>query len=219
MHITLEIPTHEHFTPHPSVCSRWKRGIDIAGALLGLLATGILILPLGIAIYLESPGPILFSQSRVGYRGRQFRIWKFRSMVINAEHLKHQVANQIKGDGKFFKNAADPRVTKVGRWMRRMSLDEFPQFWNVLLGNMSLVGTRPPTPDEVEKYTLHEWQRLNVKPGITGEWQTKGRSRIQSFAEVVELDLQYQKRWSVLYDLTLIFRTVLLLILKRSDAC
>lgn len=219
MHIHVELSTPPQLAPHPSVYSRWKRLIDILGACAGLLITGLLMLPLGLAIYLESPGPIFFVQTRVGYRGRLFRMWKFRSMVVNAEELKNRVKNQIKSDGKFFKNSEDPRVTRVGQWLRKTSLDEFPQFWNVLRGEMSLVGTRPPTPDEVEHYTPYEWQRLNVKPGITGEWQTKGRSSIRSFAEVLALDLQYQKRWTVFYDVHLITRTVLLLLLKRQDAC
>jgi lipopolysaccharide/colanic/teichoic acid biosynthesis glycosyltransferase len=219
MHIPVELTTPTQLAPHPSVCSRWKRTIDIVGAIIGLLITSLLILPLGLAIYVESPGPIFFVQTRVGYRGRLFRMWKFRSMVINAEQLKNRVKNQIKADGKFFKNAEDPRITRIGQWLRKTSLDEFPQFWNVLWGDMSLVGTRPPTPDEVENYNPFEWQRLNVKPGITGEWQTQGRSSIRSFAEVVDLDLRYQKRWSVMYDLRLITRTIGVLFLKHKDAC
>lgn len=216
---TSVIPAADQFMPHPSVRSPWKRAMDIAGGTIGLAITSILFVPIAIAIRLESPGPILFVQTRIGYMGRTFRMWKFRSMVVNAEALKTNVTNQINSDGKFFKNAEDPRVTKVGRWLRKTSLDEFPQFWNILRGEMSLVGTRPPTSDEVVNYNLYEWQRLNVKPGATGEWQTKGRSAIQSFSEVVELDLQYQERWTILYDLKIIGRTVRMLLSKRGDAC
>jgi lipopolysaccharide/colanic/teichoic acid biosynthesis glycosyltransferase len=140
-------------------------------------------------------------------------------MVVKAESLKDRVENQINADGKFFKNITDPRITKVGKFIRRTSLDEFPQFWNVLRGEMSLVGTRPPTLDEVIHYSPFEWQRLNVKPGLTGLWQTQGRSSIRSFSEVIDLDLQYQQRWSVFFDLYLILKTILLLFLKQEDAC
>ncbi len=149
--------------------------------------------------------------------GKRFRIWKFRSMVANASLVKDQVQNKVKGP--FFKNENDPRITKVGRFIRKTSLDEFPQFWNVLKGDMSLVGTRPPTPNEVEKYEVHHKQRLDVKPGLTGEWQVKGRSKIVDFEEVVHLDLQYQKNWSLFYDLQLIFNTIGVVFSKKSGAC
>jgi lipopolysaccharide/colanic/teichoic acid biosynthesis glycosyltransferase len=204
---------------HASVSSVGKRLLDILGAIVGLVLTGLLLIPLAILIKRDSPGPIFFAQTRVGVMGRPFRMWKFRSMIANAEALKSQIENQIEADGKFFKNANDPRRTRVGQFLRRTSLDEFPQFWNVLRGEMSLVGTRPPTPDEVENYTMYEWQRLNVKPGITGEWQANGRSTIESFREVVELDLQYQQRWSLGYDLHLIAKTIWVLLFKQQDAC
>jgi lipopolysaccharide/colanic/teichoic acid biosynthesis glycosyltransferase len=210
---------YSRLVAHASVSSVGKRLIDILGALLGLLITGILLIPLAILIKLDNPGPIFFSQTRLGALGRPFRMWKFRSMVVNAEALKSKIENHLDADGKFFKNASDPRRTRVGQFLRRTSLDEFPQFWNVLVGEMSLVGTRPPTPDEVANYTLYEWQRLNVKPGITGEWQAHGRSSIASFSEVVCLDLQYQQRWSLGYDLYLMGKTVLVLLLKQKDAC
>lgn len=201
---------------HPSVRSQTKRLIDIAGALVGLGITGILLLPLVIAIRLDSPGPIFFSQIRCGWMGKQFRLWKFRSMVPNASQLKHLVENEV--EGAIFKNANDPRITKVGRFLRRTSLDELPQFWNVLQGEMSLVGTRPPTPDEVEIYEVPEWQRLDVKPGMTGEWQVYGRSTVTSFEEVIRLDLRYQKNWSLKYDLQLIFKTIWVIFHKDSGA-
>ncbi len=120
--------------------------------------------------------------------------------------------------GAFFKNENDPRIIKVGRFLRRTSLDELPQFWNVLKGEMSLVGTRPPTPDEVERYEVPEWQRLDVKPGMTGEWQVNGRSTVRSFEDVIRLDLQYQKNWSLVYDLKLIFKTITILFNRNSGA-
>lgn len=201
---------------HPSVNSRIKRFIDIFGAWLGLGITAVLFLPIAIAIKFDSPGPILFSQIRCGWRGKPFRLWKFRTMVVNAEELKAQVKNEIQGP--FFKNKNDPRVTRVGRVLRRTSLDELPQFWNVLRGEMSLVGTRPPTLDEVAHYTTLMWQRLEVKPGITGEWQTNGRSLISNFDDVLLLDLRYQKNWSLLHDLKLIIKTLLILFQKTSGA-
>lgn len=201
---------------HPSIHSRMKRCLDILGAIVGLLATAILFVPLALAIYLDNPGPILYSQTRCGFRGKQFRMWKFRSMVVNADQLKHTIPNQAKGH--IFKNDNDPRVTRVGRFLRRSSLDEFPQFWNVLRGEMSLVGTRPPTPDEVKRYTSHHWQRLEVKPGITGEWQVNGRSTISNFDKIVSLDLRYMRRWSIAYDLKIIMRTFAV-VLKRRGAC
>ncbi|MFM6197994.1 MAG: sugar transferase, partial [Dolichospermum sp.] len=120
----------------------------------------------------DDPGPIFFKQTRCGWMGRRFSIWKFRSMCVDAEAKKSQIKNQV--EGAFFKNDHDPRITKVGKLLRRTSLDELPQFWNVLKGEMSLVGTRPPTADEVERYEVPEWQRLDVKPGMTGEWQVRG---------------------------------------------
>lgn len=196
--------------PHASVNSKFKRLLDILGSLVGLLILAIVFLPVAIAIKLDSPGPIFFSQERYGLHGRSFRLWKFRSMVSNAEQLKSIVKNEA--NGLIFKNKNDFRVTKVGRFLRSTSLDELPQFWNVLVGEMSLVGTRPPTADEVAQYNQRHWQRLNVKPGLTGEWQVNGRSHIKDFEQVVDLDLQYQKKWYPLYDLLLITRTFIILI-------
>jgi len=203
-------------TTHPSVGSWMKRFIDIVGSLVGLIITGILLIPIAIAIQIDDPGPLFFSQTRCGWMGKRFEIWKFRSMCVDAEAKKSQVKNQVQG--AFFKNENDPRITHVGRFLRRTSLDELPQFWNVLKGEMSLVGTRPPTPDEVERYEVPEWQRLDVKPGMTGEWQVKGRSTVRSFEDVIRLDLQYQQNWSLVYDLKLIFKTVAVLFHKNSGA-
>jgi len=199
----LSIPLSMH---HPSVVSKTKRLIDILGALIGLALTILLAIPIAIAIQIDSPGPIFYRQIRCGLNRRTFYIWKFRSMVVNADRLKHLVTNQASGN--IFKNSHDPRVTRVGRFLRRTSLDELPQFWNVLKGDMSLVGTRPPTVDEVMQYEPHHYERLRVKPGITGEWQVNGRSKIESFEEVVKLDIAYQQKWSIAYDIALIGKTI-----------
>lgn len=201
---------------HPSVKSKSKRCLDILGAIVGLIITALICLPIAIAIYLDNPGPILYSQTRCGLRGKHFRIWKFRSMVVNAERLKGMVENQAKGH--IFKNDNDPRITRVGKFLRRTSLDELPQFWNVLIGEMSLVGTRPPTPDEVQNYTDRHWQRLEVKPGMTGEWQVNGRSTVSHFDQIVSMDLRYMQCWSIGYDVQLIVKTILV-VLKRQGAC
>ncbi|MEB3358044.1 MAG: sugar transferase [Synechococcales bacterium] len=201
-------------TLHPSVGSKLKRLIDIAGALMGLGMTAVLFIPIAIAIRLDSPGPILYSQLRCGFQGQTFRIWKFRSMVRDADRLKAMVENQAKG--LIFKNDSDPRITRVGRFLRRTSLDEFPQFWNVLLGDMSLVGTRPPTTDEVARYEPHHWERLTIKPGLTGNWQVNGRSHISDFEAIVLMDVEYARRWSVRYDVALILRTVWIVLNRRG---
>lgn len=201
---------------HPSVTSRAKRLLDIMGALVGLTITGVIAIPIAIAMWLDDPGSLLYSQTRCGLNGTTFKIWKFRSMIANADQQKHLIQNQAKG--QIFKNENDPRITKVGRLLRRTSLDEFPQFWNVLKGEMSLVGTRPPTLDEVAMYENHHFQRLRVKPGITGEWQVRGRSEVLDFEEIVQMDLDYQKRWSFAYDVYLIMQTVMVVI-ARKGAC
>lgn len=201
---------------HPSVTNKTKRLMDIAGALVGLGIVALVAIPVAIATQLDNPGPIFYSQKRCGLNGRIFRIWKFRSMVVGAEKMKHLVENQA--TGHIFKNENDPRITKIGRFLRRTSLDELPQFWNVLKGDMSLVGTRPPTVDEVEKYELHHWERLQVKPGITGEWQANGRSTVKDFEDIVRMDVDYQRKWSVVYDIHLIVKTILA-VLKKNGAC
>jgi len=201
---------------HPSVRSRWKRLIDIVGAIVGLAITALLLPAIALAIRLESPGPIFFGQMRLGLTGHPFRMWKFRSMVVNAESLKDQIPNQA--SGAIFKNENDPRITRVGRFLRRTSLDELPQFWNVLRGEMSLVGTRPPTPQEVGIYEVPQWQRLDVKPGMTGEWQVNGRSKVRNFEDIIALDLRYQENWSLWYDCQLIAKTIWIIFNKNSGA-
>jgi anti-anti-sigma factor len=204
------------FVTHPSVKCRTKRTIDVAGALIGLTITGVLFVPIAIAIQIDDPGPIFFGQVRCSWMGRRFKMWKFRSMVVDAEKKKHLVKNEA--SGAIFKSSHDPRITPVGRFLRKTSLDELPQFWNVLKGEMSLVGTRPPTPDEVERYEIPQWQRLDIKPGMTGEWQVNGRSAVKDFEDIVRLDLKYQENWSLMYDLKLIFKTIWVVFNKNSGA-
>lgn len=203
-------------TVHASVTSKTKRLIDVLGAVVGLSITAVVAVPVTLATVLDNPGPIFYSQTRCGLNGRTFRIWKFRSMVTGAEQLKHLVKNE--SSGHIFKNENDPRITRIGKFLRRTSLDELPQFWNVLLGDMSLVGTRPPTNDEVMHYSNHHWQRLNVKPGITGEWQANGRSSVKDFEDIVRMDLDYQRKWSIAYDINLILKT-LKVVSNKSGAC
>ncbi len=202
------------FPSHRSASSKFKRCLDIVGSLVGIAILAIVFIPIAIAIKIDSPGPILFSQERYGLQGRPFRIYKFRSMVSDAEELKSLVSNEV--NGLLFKNKSDFRVTRIGRFLRKTSLDELPQFWNVLLGEMSLVGTRPPTGDEVACYNQRHWQRLRVKPGLTGEWQVNGRSRITDFEQVVDLDLLYQKKWHPIYDLLLIAKTFYVILAKKD---
>jgi lipopolysaccharide/colanic/teichoic acid biosynthesis glycosyltransferase len=197
---------------HRSVSNKLKRLIDLVGAIAGLMITAIIFIPIAVAIALDSPGPILYSQTRCGLQGKCFRIWKFRTMRPDADSQKHLVENEA--EGNFFKNKNDPRITRVGKFLRSTSLDEFPQFWNVLRGEMSLVGTRPPTPDEVESYQGFHFQRLLVRPGITGEWQVRGRSSIKNFDDIVRLDIDYQHKWSPLYDLQLILKTITVVFAK-----
>ena len=176
----------------------FKRTMDICGGLVGMLLTGIIFIFVAPIIYIKSPGPIFFKQVRIGKNGKKFNIYKFRSMYMDAEERKKELMaqNDIK-DGMMFKMDNDPRIIKgIGNFIRDYSLDEFPQFWNVLKGDMSLVGTRPPTVDEWEKYEMHHRSRLAFKPGLTGMWQVSGRSNITDFEEVVRLDTEYIKKWS-----------------------
>ena len=207
-----------------------KRAIDIAGSLLGCFATGLLILFIGPAIYIKSPGPIFFKQKRVGLNGKIFYMYKFRSMYMDAEKRKAELMakNKIK-DGMMFKMDDDPRIIGsekkgkdgkpkgIGNFIRNTSLDEFPQFFNVLKGDMSLVGTRPPTLDEWKQYAPHHRARMAVKPGITGMWQVSGRSEITDFEQVVELDRKYLENWSVLLDMKILVKTVKV-VLKHEGA-
>jgi exopolysaccharide biosynthesis polyprenyl glycosylphosphotransferase len=185
-----------------------KRFFDIIGGFVGLVLTGIITIFLAPAIKIDSPGPVFFSQVRVGKNGRRFKIYKFRSMYIDAEERKKELEAQNEMNGLMFKMENDPRVTKVGNFIRKTSLDEFPQFLNVLKGDMSLVGTRPPTEAEFEKYNEHYRRRLSMTPGLTGLWQISGRSDISDFDEVVRLDLKYIDNWSLTEDFRIILKTI-----------
>lgn len=196
---------------HPSVFgpgALFKRVMDILGALVGLVLFAPLLVLVAIAIRLESPGPVLFRQKRVGLNGEVFTMYKFRSMRVDAELALASIShlNEVK-DGPIFKLKEDPRVTRVGRFIRKTSLDELPQFFNALIGNMSLVGPRPPLPREVLRYEEKEWQRLSVKPGLSGLWQVNGRSALGSFQQMYQLDLHYIKEWSLWLDLKIILKT------------
>lgn len=188
----------------------FKRTLDIVGSLIGLVFTGILVIVIGPMIYIKSPGPIFFTQIRIGKNGRKFKMYKFRSMYMDAEERKQQLMTENKmTDGLMFKMEDDPRIIKgIGTFIRKTSIDEFPQFWNVLKGEMSLVGTRPPTVDEWEQYALHHRARLAVKPGITGLWQVSGRSEITDFEEVVKLDAQYITEWNFGKDIKILVQTI-----------
>ncbi|MDA8429813.1 MAG: sugar transferase [Geobacteraceae bacterium] len=185
-----------------------KRCLDILGALVGLIFTAALFPFIATAIRFESPGPLFFGQKRVGENGRTFICWKFRSMFADAEEQKQELMAHNEMNGAMFKMKNDPRVTRVGRFIRTTSLDELPQFWNVLKGEMSLVGTRPPTPDEVATYENWHRKRICIKPGITGLWQVSGRNQVQDFDDVVRLDIRYIEEWSLWLDIKLLFRTI-----------
>lgn len=185
-----------------------KRVIDIFGAIIGLIITGILTPFVALFIKIESKGPVFFSQERVGKNGRRFRIYKFRSMYADAEDRKKELMEENEMKGLMFKMEDDPRITKVGKFIRKTSIDELPQFYNVLKGDMSLVGTRPPTVDEFEKYNTYYRRRLSITPGLTGMWQVSGRNDIDDFDEVVKLDLEYIENWSLLLDMKIIFMTI-----------
>lgn len=207
-----------------------KRLMDICVGLIGCIATCIMTLFLGPAIYIASPGPIFFSQERVGRNGKKFRMYKFRSMYLDAEERKSELMKMNKlGDGKMFKLDFDPRVignkilpdgthrTGIGDFIRRTSLDEFPQFYNVLKGDMSIVGTRPPLVSETNLYEPHHRVRLAIKPGITGMWQVNGRSEITDFEEVVKLDKDYIENWNIGLDLKILLKTVLVVLKKDGS--
>ena len=185
-----------------------KKTTDFIGGLLGTVLSLPIILITAIPLLIETPGPLIFKQARVGKNGRIFNIYKLRSMYADAEKRKQALMAQNKMDGHMFKMDNDPRITKVGKFIRKYSIDELPQFWNVLKGDMSLIGTRPPTVEEFEQYESHHKRRLSMKPGITGLWQVSGRSNIQDFEEVVKLDCEYIDTWSPALDIKILFKTV-----------
>ncbi|SMF83069.1 sugar transferase [Pseudobacteriovorax antillogorgiicola] len=187
--------------------TRRKRGLDFMGALCGLILCLPVLVILGVLIKLSSRGPIFYSQDRVGEGGKIFRLYKLRSMYINADGIKAQLMAQNEVSGPAFKMKHDPRVTPIGRFIRRHSLDELPQLWNVLKGDMSLVGPRPALVDEVKKWNTAYFQRLKVPQGLTCIWQTSGRSNL-SFESWMELDLEYVNKQSISLDLKLILKTI-----------
>ena len=201
-----------------------KRAMDIAGGLVGCLFTGIAAIFLVPAIKIKSPGPAFFSQVRMGKNGRPFKIYKFRSMYMDAEERKKELMAQNKMQGNMFKMDNDPRIIGsekgpgkgIGNIIRSLSIDELPQFYNILRGDMSLVGTRPPTVDEVAAYDLHHKVRLSMKPGLTGMWQVSGRSEITDFEEIVRLDAYYIENWSLKLDLKIILKTFKVVFAKEG---
>jgi exopolysaccharide biosynthesis polyprenyl glycosylphosphotransferase len=185
----------------------FKRIFDITGSIAGLILLGISYLIFAPLIKLMSPGPVFFKQLRVGRNGRRFTMYKYRSMTADAEERKKELLDRNELEGAIFKIKDDPRVTRLGRLMRKFSFDELPQFINVFRGDMSLVGTRPPTPDEVHSYQKWHYRRMSIRPGMTGLWQVSGRNRIQNFNEIVKLDLKYIDSWSIWLDIQILFKT------------
>lgn len=194
-----------------------KRMLDIAGSLIGMVILVIATIFVAPAIKLNSPGPVFFGQTRVGKNGRKFTFYKFRSMYQDAEQRKKELMKKNEVKGLMFKMEDDPRITKVGKFLRNTSIDELPQFWNVLHGDMSLVGTRPPTVDEFEHYEAKHKCRLSMTPGLTGLWQISGRSNIKDFDEVVKLDMQYIDNWSILKDIKILILTVWVVLTRKGS--
>ena len=195
-----------------------KRCLDVAGALVGLSITALLFPFIALAIKLDSPGPLFFGQLRVGEHGRRFTCWKFRSMYLDAEARKEELLARNEMNGAIFKIKNDPRITRVGQFLRKTSLDELPQFWNVLMAEMSLVGTRPPTAGEVAVYEDWHRRRICIRPGITGLWQVSGRNEITNFDDIVHLDLQYIDSWTLWQDLKILFRTGWVVFLRKGSS-
>jgi exopolysaccharide biosynthesis polyprenyl glycosylphosphotransferase len=197
-----------------------KRWMDIVGGLVGCIFTGLIFCVVAPCIYLKSPGPIFFSQERIGKGGRRFRMYKFRSMYVDAEERKKELMEQNKiKDGFMFKMEKDPRIIPgIGEFIRKTSIDEFPQFFNVLKGDMSLVGTRPPTVDEWVKYETNHRTRMAIQPGITGLWQVSGRSEIVDFEQVVALDIKYITEWNLGLDIQILLKT-LWVVIKGEGSC
>lgn len=194
-----------------------KRLMDIMGALVGLVFTAIAFVIFAPIIKIQSPGPVFFSQRRIGRGGRKFKFYKFRSMYTDAEERKAALMAQNEMQGFMFKMENDPRIFPIGHFIRKYSIDELPQFWNVLKGDMSLVGTRPPLESEYAQYELHHKARLAIKPGLTGMWQVSGRSDITDFEDVVKLDTEYIANWSVWLDIKILFKT-LMVVVKGSGS-
>jgi exopolysaccharide biosynthesis polyprenyl glycosylphosphotransferase len=193
-----------------------KRAIDVIGAGVGLAFAAPIMLLVAVALRLSSRGPVIFTQERCGLGGRRFRFFKFRTMVEDAEDQRASLGHLNEMRGPMFKISRDPRITRLGAILRKTSLDELPQLWNVLRGEMSLVGPRPPMPDEVAVYDARQAQRLAVVPGITGLWQVSGRSTINDFETWLELDLAYVRGWSLWLDVRILAKTVVVVISARG---
>jgi exopolysaccharide biosynthesis polyprenyl glycosylphosphotransferase len=203
--------------PHNHLALFLKRALDVCGASLGLLILSPLFAASALLIKLTSPGPVFFSQERMGLNGRRFRCHKFRTMVADAEKMLADLAHLNEVDGPVFKIRRDPRVTRVGALLRKTSIDELPQLWNVLVGEMSLVGPRPPIPSEVEKYERWQRRRLSMRPGITCLWQISGRSNLD-FETWMRLDLNYIDNWSLTLDLVILLKTIPAVLSTRGAA-
>lgn len=193
-----------------------KRVVDIIGSLIGLLFTALAFIIFAPVIKLTSKGPVFFVQKRVGQNGRVFNCYKFRTMVADAEDQLSTLKEENEMHGNMFKMKDDPRVTKIGRFLRAYSIDELPQFYNVLRGDMSLVGTRPPTVSEVSEYELKHRRRLSIKPGLTGMWQVSGRNEISDFEQVYALDINYIDNWTLLLDFKIMLKTIGVVITKKG---
>ena len=193
-----------------------KRLMDIVGSLIGLALTAVLTVFIAPAIKLDSKGPVFFSQWRVGQNGRKFKIYKFRTMTRDAEAKLSELMDKNELSGAVFKMENDPRITRVGKFLRKTSLDEFPQFFNIFKGDMSLVGTRPPTVGEVEEYKMYHRRRLSIKPGLTGNWQVSGRNEITDFEDIYALDISYIDNWSLALDIKILFKTVSAVIFRKG---
>ncbi len=193
-----------------------KRAIDVVGSAVGLAALAPVFAATAVAVKVSTRGPIFFVQDRCGLGGRLFRFYKFRTMVVDAEELKADIEHLNEMQGPVFKIASDPRMTTLGKVLRKLSIDELPQLWNVLKGDMSLVGPRPPMRCEVERYTSNDAQRLGVIPGITGLWQVSGRSEIPEFDRWLALDLEYAHSWSIWLDLQILAKTPFVVLTTRG---
>lgn len=193
-----------------------KRTMDIIGGIIGMFFFGIAMLIFGPIIKLDSKGPVLFVQTRIGKNGRKFNMYKFRSMCVDAEDRKTELMNRNEMTGPIFKIKDDPRITRVGKFLRKTSIDELPQFINVLKGDMSLVGTRPPTEEEYRSYNSDQRRRMSIKPGITGVWQVSGRNSIANFDDIVRMDCEYIDTWSISRDIKILLKTIWVVIFGKG---
>lgn len=195
-----------------------KRSIDFTGSAIGLLMLLPFLIVIATIISIESEGPVIYKQKRIGLKGKEFEMYKFRSMRADAEKLLHQLLEKNEIGSGMFKMLNDPRITRVGKWLRKFSIDELPQLFNVLKGDMSLVGPRPPIESELQDYKQWHYFRFATLPGLTGLWQVSGRSRIKEFDQVVEMDYQYIRNWSLWLDFKLLLKTVPVVLFAKDTA-